>query len=77
MPNQKADDRTRVSYLEDFEVEKTLQDLAARTHCSIASLIREATYKYVAAHKDGSDVQFTQKPKRKPRKNRKPPEESA
>jgi hypothetical protein len=73
MPNQKADDRTRVSYLEDIEVEKTLQDLAARTHCSIATLIREATYKYVAAHKGGDNVQLTQKPKRV-RKSRKQPE---
>ena len=42
----KADDRTRVSYLEDAE-------------------IREATYKYLAAHKGASSVALTTR--RKPR----------
>jgi hypothetical protein len=65
MPNQKADDRTRVSYLEDAEIEESLQELASKTHCSIAALIREATYKYVAAHKGASSVALTTR--RKPR----------
>ena len=46
MPNKIADDRERVSYLEDIEVAAELNLIAKKTRTSMASLIREATHQF-------------------------------
>ena len=65
MPNQKADDRERMSYLEDTEVVAALESLSERSHVSVATLIREATYQVIIAHEAKKAVELTS---RKPRK---------